>query len=54
MTANEALEAAALKLERLHGNKVYMAAWRRAAKIIRSLKTNTNNENTKNASLPKS
>lgn len=40
------LEAAANRLEQLHGNKVYMAAWKRAAKIIRRMSTPT--ENTKN------
>lgn len=42
----ETLEAVAFKLEHLHGNKVYMAAWKAAAKVIRRM--STAGENTKN------
>jgi hypothetical protein len=35
---NMMLEYAATRIEGLAGNKVYMAAWRRAAKMLRGLK----------------
>jgi hypothetical protein len=31
------LDAAASRIERQHGNPVYMQAWRRAAKLIRAM-----------------
>lgn len=34
----QALEAAAKKLEQEAGNNLYMQAWKRAARIVRSLK----------------
>lgn len=34
----QALEAAAKRIEEEAGNSVYVAAWRRAARIVRSLK----------------
>lgn len=35
-----ALERAAAAIERKSGNKVYMAAWKIAAKIVREMKPN--------------
>lgn len=36
--ARQALESAARKLEERSSNKLYMAAWKVAAKIVRSMK----------------
>jgi hypothetical protein len=36
--ANETLEAAATRLEKQAGNRVYKAAWRAAAKLLRTMK----------------
>lgn len=35
---NAILEEVAAKLETIHGNAVYMSAWRRAARLIRGMK----------------
>lgn len=35
---NQVLEDAARRIEKMAGNKVYMAAWRSAAKMLRGLK----------------
>lgn len=40
---NDALEAAAFKLETLAGNEVYVKAWRAAAKHVRDMKKLTSN-----------
>lgn len=39
MTANEALEKAAMMLENRGGNAIYRKAWRAAAKLLRSMKS---------------